>query len=486
MKKTLSPRSRDTALVVDVTGHDGTARFLHDFTIGRGPDNDLVIDDPCVSLRHAAVSLREGTWWLKDLGSTNGTLVNGQRIERVPIEPALQARLGYQGPAVRLQVEGTRPVTASETAVPSESAILRRYLGRRAPTSVGEVTAILRDVLRRAQRRRRRRYLIVLAVVTGLAAGAGGYAFYLHKEVERQRQVAAELFYRAKQLELDMAELQMNAPPETFQRASDLQEQYRVLVGELDIYGEDTPPEIRHVYRVAHRFGESEINVPPEFVEEVLRYVERWRTSTRLEDAMRRSRQAGYGPRIAEIMLEHGLPPDFFFLALQESSLRLEAVGPETRFGIAKGMWQIIPGTAREYGLSTGPLVGVARYDPRDQRHDFERSTRAAARYLKHIYTTDAQASGLLVIAAYNWGQTRLIRLIRSLPENPRDRNFWRLLTQYRDRIPRQTYDYVFNIVSAAVIAEDPELFGFDFEPPFERPAAPEVSAVPAVEAPDD
>jgi hypothetical protein len=63
-----------------------------------------------------------------------------------------------------------------------------------------------------------------------------------------------------------------------------------------------------------------------------------------------------------------------------------------------------------------------------------------------------------------------VLRLIRTMPQNPRERNFWQLLTQYRDRVPRETYDYVFSIVSAAVIGENPELFGFEFEVPFKRP----------------
>jgi hypothetical protein len=52
------------------------------------------------------------------------------------------------------------------------------------------------------------------------------------------------------------------------------------------------------------------------------------------------------------------------------------------------------------------------------------------------------------------------------MPDNPRDRNFWQLLK--RHEIPQETYDYVFYIVSAIVIGEDPGLFGFDFENPLE------------------
>ena len=69
-------------------------------------------------------------------------------------------------------------------------------------------------------------------------------------------------------------------------------------------------------------------------------------------------------------------------------------------------------------------------------------------------------------MACYNWGETQILPLIRSMPANPRDRNFWKLLEKHRDKIPQETYDYVFYIASAAVIGENPRLFGFDFDNP--------------------
>jgi membrane-bound lytic murein transglycosylase D len=134
--------------------------------------------------------------------------------------------------------------------------------------------------------------------------------------------------------------------------------------------------------------------------------------------------------------------------------------------GIAKGMWQFMPDTAVAYGLHVGPLMGVRQPDLRDERHQAQKETQAAARYLKDLYSTDAQASGFLVMASYNWGEGRVISLIRSLPANPKERNFWQLLLHHRQRIPQETYDYVFSIASAAVIGENPRLFGFDFDNP--------------------
>ena len=49
-------------------------------TIGKGPSTLQVADDPTVSTRHAEVALRGGLFVVTDLGSTNGTFVNNQRI----------------------------------------------------------------------------------------------------------------------------------------------------------------------------------------------------------------------------------------------------------------------------------------------------------------------------------------------------------------------------------------------------------------------
>jgi pSer/pThr/pTyr-binding forkhead associated (FHA) protein len=51
-------------------------------TMGRDAGNDIPLPDEAASARHAKLEVRDGEWWIEDLGSTNGTLVNGVRIER--------------------------------------------------------------------------------------------------------------------------------------------------------------------------------------------------------------------------------------------------------------------------------------------------------------------------------------------------------------------------------------------------------------------
>ncbi len=126
-------------------------------------------------------------------------------------------------------------------------------------------------------------------------------------------------------------------------------------------------------------------------------------------------------------------------------------------------MWQFIPSTASEYNLALGPLKDEPKYDPSDQRHDENRSTQAAVSYLAYLYSTKAAASGLLVIASYNFGQTRIIERLDHLPNDPRERNFWNFYA--RGWLPAETRDYVLYIFSAALICEKPHLFNFAMEP---------------------
>lgn len=63
-------------------------------TAGRLDRCDLTITDSTVSREHAAFVRRGERWWVVDLGSTNGTRVNGRRAAEHPIVPGDQVELG--------------------------------------------------------------------------------------------------------------------------------------------------------------------------------------------------------------------------------------------------------------------------------------------------------------------------------------------------------------------------------------------------------
>ena len=459
----------------------GEVRYSRPFTIGRGETCDLVFADKIVSKLHAEVSFKDDRWWLNDLESRNGLYVKGRRVRNVPLRGRVQVGLGIDGPIITFETADPAALEETLPATPTLSYYVDHYFGRESKRKPGEHTLMLRRAFQVVHKKNSRRYLVIILVLGVLFAGAAGYAVYKREQINRQYALASDVFYKLKSLELAYTALEKRVPATrdstlrgeltSYQeRRRELAATYDKFLNELGIYHEGMDEKERIIYHVARLFGECEVNMPKGFSEEVLNYINLWRSSPRLPRAVERAEELGYPAEISAAMLKVDMPPQFFYLALQESEFDSTVCGPPTRFGIAKGMWQFMPSTAIAYGLKTGPLVELQRPDPRDERHNVAKSTNAAANYLRDIYNTDAQASGLLVIASYNWGQNIVRSLIRKMPENPRERNFWKFLAQNKDKIPKQTYDYVFYIFSAAVIGEDPRLFGFQFRKPFDTP----------------
>jgi pSer/pThr/pTyr-binding forkhead associated (FHA) protein len=63
-------------------------------TIGREDDNSIRLDDDKVSRHHAVVRPREGKWFIEDLDSTNGVLVNGARVKQAELRKGDVIRVG--------------------------------------------------------------------------------------------------------------------------------------------------------------------------------------------------------------------------------------------------------------------------------------------------------------------------------------------------------------------------------------------------------
>ena len=90
-------RGAPTHLIV-VEGENAGARAeLADapLLIGRGSDAAIKLDDDYVSTRHARVGASGDEWFVEDLGSTNGTLVNGRRVGRQDLADGDVIRIGH-------------------------------------------------------------------------------------------------------------------------------------------------------------------------------------------------------------------------------------------------------------------------------------------------------------------------------------------------------------------------------------------------------
>ena len=481
-----------TPIKVIITSADGQRRelsFDRPFRIGRGGECDVTIEGKKISRVHAEMVIRDGRWWVRDLASTNGTFLDGERVTlaRVPDRAVLQLAGGEPRLLLRCG-DGTDDKNEGTLvgSLPTETYYVKHYLADSKGTQVGQRTIMIRQAFRDVMRKRRRKYFLIIGAVVLLFAGAAAFSLYQHAQLAKQRGIAEDIFYQMKAVQVQLAQLEEKLGPSTdpsvraelsaeHSKLAGLQRNYDSFLTELGVYGPKLTPEQRLIMRVARVFGECELTMPEGFAAEVDRYIKWWRGNTRLPDAIARAEAKGYAADVVEAMTSQHLPPQFFYLALEESDFQTNLCGPKTRYGIPKGAWQFIPETALHYGLHTGPLYLLPLPDPRDDRLNFAKSTKAAAHYLHDMYSNDAQASGLLVVASYNWGEGNIRALIRSMPENPKDRNMWQLITKHKKQIPRETYAYVFRVFSAAVIGENPKLFGFDFSDPLA--AAPNAKA---------
>lgn len=147
-------------------------------------------------------------------------------------------------------------------------------------------------------------------------------------------------------------------------------------------------------------------------------------------------RSSKYLPEIERILRAQGVPADFKYLAIAESGL-LNA----TSSAGAKGYWQILEDTGKEYGLEISPSV--------DERYDLEKSTLAAAAYFKKAHAKFG--SWTAVAASYNMGQSGFA-----------NRQQEQGLGNYYDlHLNEETSRYVFRVLAYKLLFENPAAFGY-------------------------
>ena len=146
-----------------------------------------------------------------------------------------------------------------------------------------------------------------------------------------------------------------------------------------------------------------------------------------------KARSAKRFKQVETVLAKHRIPKELKYLAVIESALNNQAVSCAG----AVGPWQFMEGTARDFGLTVNETV--------DERTDWNRSTNAAAKYLKQLY--GQMNDWLLVVASYNSGPVPVQRAIQKTGS----RDFWTI----KKYLPRETQGHVLAFIATATIFEN-------------------------------
>jgi hypothetical protein len=439
--------------------------------IGRHPACDIILDGSdasVVSSQHAEIRQEAHSYYIHDLDSTNGTFVDGERIQIAALRDGSQIRFGTSGPeftfaitAPPVQLDRTLVlpgIPASPEAPPPAATpqdLLTDAIGRarklRHSGIHGQTTVIMRDMLSKAIRRSARRHKLTILALTLALIGVSGYSFWRFRELRDEKSgldreiESIELLLEKGDLPAAESEALLGKLNEFEQRARQVQENMFYKLG----------PEVRHpsfvereIRTLLEEFGADSYSIPPQFIEEVERFIRHYQTVDRgtIEPIANKHRRDFSTMR--QIFRQQKLPPDLAYMVLIESRFVARSVSSEG----AAGLWQFTPETARGYGLRVDKKV--------DERYDLRKSTGAAARFLRElILDFGAGSSVMLALAAYNVGPAKVRQAVRRVEDPIKQRNFWYL---YRARaLPLETRQYVPKTLAAMIIGRNLEQFGF-------------------------
>ena len=135
------------------TGHSEKKdyTFTEPFRIGRGSSCQVRLSDDVVSRKHAEVLFIGDRWWLRDLGSANGTFIDGRRIEHAALQNGARIRFGADGPSLSFSLEEKSPPDMPAAEDHSLTYYRRHYFDEKGDGPAGEHTMMIRQVFSQVQ-----------------------------------------------------------------------------------------------------------------------------------------------------------------------------------------------------------------------------------------------------------------------------------------------------------------------------------------------
>jgi membrane-bound lytic murein transglycosylase D len=187
--------------------------------------------------------------------------------------------------------------------------------------------------------------------------------------------------------------------------------------------------------------------IPPGLLAEVERYTRFWSVDKRGFTVRAIERGRPHLEMIRGELRQKRLPEIFCYLPFIESGYRPAVVSSAG----ARGLWQFMPGTARDYGLQVEGNV--------DERTDPRLATAAACEYLEYLLGLFGPNSFMCAVAAYNKGHNGMRRCLARSDDLQSSWKFWNLTQVHDGCLPDETAAYVPRFLAAVVVFRNPDVF---------------------------
>lgn len=438
-------------------------------TLGRTDAADVVISDSGLSRVHASINRDGDRIWVIDEGSTNGTMVNGQAVPATgsALNDGDEIDLGQTSVVVAFQQPG-RTFVATATATPYE-----------APSGAGLPAPVIAAVAG-----------VVIILFAAIAIGLVSRSSNDNGIKFKRQSPPPDSSDSARPPASPQQSSAVSAPTIPVADASPVTTETPIVgpAAPTKRYLAMTPLEqndfiTREAQHVGRMIGNREgFDLTPKVVVQIKIWVNAYArrlNSPRLgpgchfprddlTNLLERARV--HAPLVVKSFNEKGLSPQVgLYLAMIEAEY-CPCLSSGTG---AKGMFQFVGTTARRYGV---PYVTANSRDPAsDDRCKVEIMAPIAAQYMKDLVARfgTGQLSVPLAIASYNEGEgglsTNLARALNATrtSDNP-ERSFWQMVENAEmmsDQFQREAIKYVPHFFGAAIVGENPRIFGVDMEP---------------------
>jgi hypothetical protein len=115
-----------TAIWHGPDGRPVRRQFFEPAVIGRDPANDIQLADRRVSRVHALLHAEDQVWKVRDVGSSNGTFLDGEKVTKTDLPAACRLRFHRQGPELELSVHKVERTEVSRVAQTRDDATIVR------------------------------------------------------------------------------------------------------------------------------------------------------------------------------------------------------------------------------------------------------------------------------------------------------------------------------------------------------------------------